>query len=101
MTNLQNYTLTYEKDRSGQINEAVVYGVIENTVDRQIDIIITAEFYDKDDVYIGDNFFKILGLRSKVNSNIGYSTSFSISYLEKGVQNVDHVKIHAEEIVRE
>ena len=96
---LLNYTVERKKDRSGTIVEITVSGTIENIVDRKINILITAEFYDERDEYIGESSIRINYLASKPHA--GSSTSFPppyIIYKGKNVEKVDRIKLRAEEV---
>jgi len=95
VVNLINYTMEPRKNRAGNIDEITIQGRIENIVDKKINVKITAEFYDKNDGYINESSYKIIGLRIKPNP--GYSTTFTIVYSGKNVDKVDHIRLHAEE----
>jgi hypothetical protein len=95
VTNLLEYNTEQLKDREGRVGKVTVNGRIENIVDRQIDVTITAKFYDANDNYLGESFFKIIGLRAKPNA--GHSTTFSISYNEQNANKIDHFVLHVEE----
>lgn len=96
VVNLLNYTIESRTDNADNIVEVTVDGRIGNIVDRQLRIVVTAEFYDKNENYIGEEIYRIYGLRVKPNP--GYSTTFTIKYNGEGVDMVDHVKLRAEEI---
>ena len=77
VTKLLEYDMEELKDREGRVGQVIVNGKIENIVDRKIDVKITARFYDINDNYLGESFFRIIGLRAKPNA--GHSTTFSIT----------------------
>ena len=97
VTNLVNYTIDFNRDKDDKIVKATVSGIIENKIDRVININITVEFYDEEDNYINEVVYRIDGLRTPYNN--GYQTTFSTSYSGENVDKISYVKIYADEIL--
>jgi hypothetical protein len=97
IVNLLNYTIEPHMDNQGKIVEVYVNGLIENIVDRKLNIILTVEFYDEKGNYIAEETYRIIGLLIKPRN--GHTTTFSIKYNGENVEIVDNVKIYAEEMV--
>lgn len=96
VVNLTNYTINFDRDRLGEILKATVNGRIENKLNRMINVKIIVEFYDNNDNYINNVTYNIYGLRVKPNP--GYTTTFTLTYSDKNVENIDYVKIYVNEI---
>ena len=96
VANLVNYSIDFKKDREQKIVEVYVTGIIENKINRQINIIISVDFYDVNNDFLGKKNYTITGLRVKPNP--GYTTTFSITYNEENSYKFDHVEISATEI---
>ena len=62
---LTNYSMELDENKFGVIAKAVVNGRIENTLDRMVNIVITAKFFDSNDDFLGEKTLTIKGLRSK------------------------------------
>jgi len=90
---LTNYSMELNENKFGVIAKAIVNGRIENTLDRMVNVIITAKFFDSNDDFLGEKTFTILGLRSK--GKTGSSTTFIINYEEENAAQVDHLKLQA------
>ena len=93
VANLINYSVELQENKYGIIIKAIVNGRIENIVDRTVDLVITADFYDKNDVFLGETSYTIIGLRNKPKP--GSSTTFTIVYDEENVVYADHAKLRA------
>jgi len=92
---LTNYSMELDENKFGVIAKAVVNGRIENTLDRMVNIVITAKFFDSNDDFLGEKTLTMLGLRSK--GKTGSSTTFTITYEEENVAQIDHLKLQAVE----
>jgi len=92
---LNNYSMELDENKFGVIAKAVVSGRVENTLDRMVNIVITAKFFDNNDDFLGEKIFTIIGLRSK--GKTGSSTTFTIIYDEENVAQIDHLKLQAVE----
>jgi len=96
VVNLLECNIEFTESRENIIVQAIVAGKIENKLDRILDVEIVSEFYDKDNSYLGQQKFTIIGLREK--DNPGYATTFTITYNEKNSNMIDHIKLTAIEI---
>ena len=92
---LYNYNIEHIKDVNEKIVEIKVTGDIENTADHILLLRIYAEFYDKNNNYLGESYYEIDSLRVKPNP--GYYTSFEITYNQDNAKYVDYVKLRADE----
>ena len=92
---LTNYSMELDENKFGVIAEAVVSGRIENTLDRIVNVTITAKFFDNDDDFLGEKTYTILGLRGA--GKTGSSTTFTIIYDEENVDQIDNLKLQAVE----
>jgi len=92
---LTNYSMELDENKFGAIAKAVVNGRIENTLDRMVNIVITAKFFDSNDDFLGEKTLTIKGLGSK--GKIGSSTTFTITYDKENVAQIDHLKLQAVE----
>jgi hypothetical protein len=97
VVNLLNYTIIPNMDNQGNTVEVNVEGLISNILDRRINVILTAEFYDETGNYIAEDSYRIIGLLEKPRN--GHSTTFSINYDGENVEKIDNVKLRAEEII--
>ena len=95
IVNLLEYDLELVKNKENRIIRAIVTGTISNKLSRIIEVDIKSEFYDKNDNYIGEKTFTIIGLRSK--NKPGDTTSFTITYEGENVYMVDYAKLYASE----
>ena len=95
---LTNYSMELNENKFGVVSEAIVNGRIENNLDRgdeKVNVVITAKFFDINDNLLGEKTFTIIGLRSK--GKTGSSTTFTITYEEGNVAQIDHLKLSAVE----
>lgn len=96
IVNLLDYNLELNRNNNNEINQATVTGRIHNKLDRQVNVKLTSKFYDEKNEYVGEETFRILGLR-KINEP-GDSTTFTITYDKDNCKLVDHAKLSAVEI---
>ena len=92
---LVEYDIEFNYDNNNNINQVLVNGRISNKLGRIVDVDIVGKFYDKDDNYLGDGVFSILGLRSE--GTPGYSTTFTVTYKEENSYLVNHVDLFVTE----
>jgi hypothetical protein len=96
VVNLLNYSIDIKENKSGIKIKATIDGRIENIVDRNITVKIISEFYDKNDYLLGTGEYTIHGLRVKPKP--GYSTTFTITYEEENVADIEYIKLIGTEI---
>ena len=96
IVDLLDYDIEFNQNNNNEVNQVVVTGRIQNKLKKMIDLELKADFYDKDDNYLGEKIFTIVGLRSI--DNPGHSTTFTITYEDKTAKIVDYVRLTASEI---
>ncbi len=94
---LTNYSMELDENKFGVTAKAVVSGRIENTLDRMVNVVITAKFFDNNDDFLGEKTLTIKGLKSKGNPSSSTTTTFTITYEEENVAQIDHLKLQAVE----
>ena len=95
LVDLLESNLEFNKNNNNEINQAIITGRIKNTQNRQLTIELKGEFFDKDNNYLGEETFTIVGLR-KMGSP-GDSTTFTITYEGKNTKFVDYARVKAVE----
>ena len=93
--NLIECNMEYEKNRQNKVTGVLISGVIQNKLEKRINVLITAEFYDKNGNLLGEKTFRIFGLLEK--DGLRDTTSFSLEYDKENANLVDHAKLFAEE----
>ena len=96
VTKLVNYTIEHVKDRSGNIYRVTVNGRIEISVERPLNVLVTTKFYGKNNEYIDEETYTILGLGPNLAGT--RSTTFTTSYEGGDASEIDNVKIYVDEI---
>ena len=96
IVDLLDYDIEFNKNNNNEVNLVIVTGRIQNKLDRQINTKIIGNFYDKEDKYLGEKEFTIIGLRGF--DNVGDSTTFTINYEEDNANFVSYVKLTVEEL---
>ncbi len=91
VVNLLEHSLEFNRNNKKEINQVIVNGRIENKLNRKINVTINAEFYDKDDNYLGEKDFTIFGLRAL--DKPGDSTTFTITYEGEKTNLVHYSKL--------
>ena len=93
---LKNYSINFIEDEGEIIRVEVEYLFI-NIAPREIRVIVTAEFYDKNDNLLGIGPKRNLELPEGYTEQAVFPANI-ISYDQENVANVDHVKLIVEEI---
>ena len=97
VVNLLSYEVSKRENRDRQVVEYTVEGVIENKLDRMINVSINAKFYDSNDNLIGEDIFKVNGLRSNSKSYNFRTTIFTVSFEGSSAKNIDYFRLHVDE----
>ena len=84
--------IIYNKDTTGKINSVDVEYLFKNIAGRDIDVLVNAEFYDKDGNFLGIRGPKEISLREDWTEQ-GVSLANVIYYSEKDASKVDHVNL--------
>lgn len=93
---LYNYSINFIEDE-GEIIKVEVEYLFINIAPRDIKVIVTAEFYDKNDNLLGIGPKKNIELLEGYTEKAVFPANI-ISYDKEDVVNVDHVKLIVEEI---
>ena len=96
VTNLVNYTIEHVKNKAGNIYRVTVNGIIEISVERPLNVLVTTKFYGKNNEYIDKETYTIFGLGPNLAGT--RSTTFTTSYEGGDANRIDNVKIYVDEI---
>ena len=96
VTNLVNYTIEHAKNKAGNIYRVTVNGIIEISVERPLNVLVTTKFYGKNNEYIDEETYTIFGLGPNLAGT--RSTTFTTSYEGGDASEIDNVKIYVDEI---
>jgi len=95
IVDLLECNIEYKENKGDIIKEVTLSGVIQNKLDRIVNVKLTGLFYDKDDNYLGETSFWIEGLLEK--DGLRDITTFEIIYKADNAKLVDHAKLSATE----